>query len=36
LLNVQVDLQAMVQLWQAMQRLILKTKANWRLGKAWV
>jgi hypothetical protein len=28
LLKVQVDLQAMVQLWQAMHRLMLKTNAN--------
>ena len=30
--QVQVDLHAMVQLWQAIQRLMLKTKANWRSG----
>src|SRR3972149_6321034 len=32
LLKVQVDLQAIVQLWQAMHRLILNTNANWRSG----
>ena len=32
--KVQVDLQAMVQLWQPMQRLRLKTKANWWSGYA--
>jgi len=30
--KVQVDLQAIVQLWHAMQRLMLKTKANWSFG----
>src|SRR3970282_672576 len=32
--KVQVDLQAIVQLWQAMQRLMLKTNANCRSGNA--
>jgi hypothetical protein len=30
--KVHVDLQAMVQVWQAMQRLMLKTKANCHRG----
>ena len=33
-LKVQVDLQAIVQVWQAMQRLMLNTKANCHSGKA--
>ena len=32
--KVQVDLQAMVQVWQPMQRLMLKTKANCWSGYA--
>ena len=32
--KVQVDLQAMVQLWQPMQRLMLKTNANCWSGYA--
>jgi hypothetical protein len=31
--NVHVDLHAMVQVWQAIQRLMLKTKANCLLGR---
>src|SRR5262245_45945440 len=34
LLKVQVDLHAMVQVWHAMQRLMLKTKANCHSGYA--